>query len=136
MVVVGYIVSQHRTVGYYDKKGKVNIMPKCAICSKSVKSGLVVDSECFKNMVVVVRCKECIYYHKAHILCNDGTEKDILEFPKEALDFTGACVTSKYGINVGGRCELEKNCGYAEDKSVFRQPNDYCGHGERSVENV
>ena len=88
------------------------------------------------ELVSVVRCKDCLYYHKAHILCNDGTERDILEFTKEALDFTGAFVTSKYGINVGGKCELEKNCGYAEDKSVFRQPNDYCGHGERSGENV
>ena len=83
----------------------------------------------------VVRCKDCLHYHKAHILCNDGTEKDISEFPKEALDFTGAFVTSKYGINVGGKCELEKNCGYAEDKSVFRNPNDFCSRGERSVDN-
>ena len=79
---------------------------------------------------------ECVYYHKAHVLCNDGVERDISELPKEALDFTGTSVTAKYGINVGGQCELEKNCGYAEDKSVFRNPNDFCSRGERSGENV
>ena len=88
------------------------------------------------ELVSVVRCGDCLYYHKAHILCNGGTEKDISEFPKEALDFTNGFVTSKYGINVGGKCELEKNCGYAEDKSVFRGPNDYCSRGERSVDNA
>ena len=82
------------------------------------------------NFVDVVRCKDCWYYHKAHILCNDGTEKDISEFPKESIDFTGGFVTSKYGINMGGKCELEKNCGYAEDKSVFREPNDFCSRGQ------
>ena len=89
--------------------------------------------ECFPtaDVVEVVRCKECCYYHKAHILCNDKTEKDISEFPKEAIDITGGFVTSKYGINVGGQCELEKNCGYAEDKSVYREPNDFCSRGER-----
>ncbi len=82
------------------------------------------------DVVEVVRCKDCWYYHKAHILCNDKTEKDISEFPKESIDFTGGFVTSKYGINVGGKCELEKNCGYAEDKSVFREPNDFCSRGQ------
>jgi hypothetical protein len=86
------------------------------------------------ELAEVVRCGECVYYHKAHVLCNDGVERDISELPKEALDFTGTSVTIKYGINVGGQCELEKNCGYAEDKSVFRNPNDFCSRGERSGE--
>ncbi len=88
------------------------------------------------ELVEVVRCEECAYYHKAHVLCNDGTEKDISEFPEEVYGFADTFVTIEYGINVGGKCELEKNCGYAEDKSVFRNPNDFCSRGERSGENV
>ena len=80
--------------------------------------------------VEVVRCKDCVYYHKAHVLCPDGTEKDFSEFPHEELapfEF----VSAKYGINVSGKCELEKNCGYEVDKSVYREPNDFCSRGER-----
>lgn len=87
-----------------------------------------------KERPEVVRCGECIYYHKAHVLCNDGTEKDFSEFPQEAFGSLGYGVTAEYGINVGGKCELETNCGYAVDKSVFRQPNDFCSYGEKRKE--
>lgn len=82
------------------------------------------------DAVEVVRCKDCVYYHKAHVLCPDGTEKDFSEFPHEEFAPFGF-VSVKYGINVGGKCELEKNCGYEVDKSVYREPNDFCGRGER-----
>lgn len=82
------------------------------------------------DAVEVVRCKDCVYYHKAHVLCPDGTEKDFSEFPHEELAPFGF-VSVKYGINVGGKCELEKNCGYEVDKSVYRGPNDFCGRGKR-----
>ena len=85
------------------------------------------------DVVEVCRCENCIYYHKAHVLCNDGTEKDYSEFFPEAFGSLGF-VSSEYGINVGGKCEIEKNCGYAEDKSVFRQPNDFCSRGKRRAE--
>ena len=81
------------------------------------------------KLAQVVRCKNCIYYHKAHVLCGDGTEKDYSEFPPEA--FLGTLVSGEYGINVGGKCEIEKNCGYECDKSVFRSENDYCSRGAR-----
>ena len=83
------------------------------------------------DVVKVVRCKDCIHYHKAHVLCNDGTEKDFSEFPPEAFGLLGYGVTAEYGINVGGKCEIDTNCGYAVDKSVFRQPDDFCSRGER-----
>lgn len=35
------------------------------------------------DAVEVVRCRDCIHYHKAHVLCPDGTEKDFSEFPHE-----------------------------------------------------
>ena len=82
------------------------------------------------DAVEVVRCTDCVYYHKAHVLCPDGTEKNFSEFPHEELapfEF----VSAKYGINVSGKCELEKNCGYEVDKSVYREPNDFCSRGER-----
>ena len=82
------------------------------------------------DAVEVVRCKDCVYYHKAHVLCPDGTEKDFSEFPHEELAPFGF-VSVKYGINVGGKCELEKNCGCEVDKSVYREPNDFCSRGER-----
>lgn len=81
------------------------------------------------DVAEVVRCKDCIYYHKSHVLCGDGTEKDYSEFPPEA--FLGTLVSGYYGINVGGQCEIEKNCGYECDKSVFRNENDYCSRGAR-----
>lgn len=85
------------------------------------------------DAVEVVRCKNCRYYHKEHVRCNDGTEKDISEFPPEAFGVFGY-VTGEYGINVGGQCEIDKNCGYAVDKSVYRQPEDFCSRGVRRCE--
>ena len=81
------------------------------------------------DAVEVVRCKDCIYYHKAHVLCKDGTEKDFSEFPPEAIG-TAGFVSVNYGINVGGKCEFEKNCGYEVDKSVYREPDDFCSRGK------
>ena len=82
------------------------------------------------DAVPVVRCKECVYYHKAHVE-KDGVEYDYSEMPKEAFGAFGIGVTSDYGINVGGKCEYEKNCGYNVDKSVYRNENDYCSRGKR-----
>lgn len=80
----------------------------------------------------VVRCKDCIYFHEAHVLCNDGTEKPFSAFPKEAFGVFGdCCVKSDYGINIGAQCEIEKHSGYSEDKSVFRNPEDFCSRGAR-----
>lgn len=78
------------------------------------------------DVVEVVRCENCIYYHKAHVRCDDGTEKDFSEPPPEAFGTLGFGVTGEYGINDGGKCETDKNNGYAEDKSVFREPTDFC----------
>ena len=83
------------------------------------------------DAVPVVRCKDCIYFHKEHVLCNDGTEKDFSEFPPEAFGLFGDSVTSEYGINVGSKCEIDKNNGYGMDKSVFRRKDDFCSRGKR-----
>lgn len=93
----------------------------------------IIDNAPTVDAVEVVRCKDCIYYHKEHVLCNDGTEKDYSEFPAEAFGSLGRFVNAKYGINVAGKCEIELNSGYAEDKSIFRNPDDFCSRGKRKV---
>lgn len=83
------------------------------------------------DVVEVVRCGECIYYHPAHIKCLDGSEKGYNEMPAEAFDKLGTgLVTLEYGINIGGQCEVEKYSGYSEDKSVFRRSDDFCSRGQ------
>lgn len=81
----------------------------------------------------VVHCKDCVYYHKPHVQRNDGTECDISEVPDEYKPFplTNMC-NSDYGINVGGKCEYDNNYApYEDDKTVFRQPEDFCSRGRR-----
>lgn len=84
------------------------------------------------SAVEVVRCRECAYFRDKHVLTPDGQRKSYSEFPPEAfrgLDDTS--VTCSYGINVGSQCLVDCDSGYGEDKTVFRQPNDYCSRGVR-----
>lgn len=84
------------------------------------------------DAVPVVRCRDCIHYHPAHIKCPDGSEKGYDEMPLEAFDELGiGLVNLEYGINVGGQCEVEKYSGYSVDKSVYREPDDFCSRGKR-----
>lgn len=87
------------------------------------------------DVVPVVRCGECAYYKKPHVLTNDGEEKSYEEMPPEAFDgLDDMYVTMKYGINVGGKCMLDCGMGYPEDKSVFRSPNDFCSYGAAGIQ--
>lgn len=87
------------------------------------------------DAVPVVRCGECAYYKKPHVLTNDGEEKSYEEMPPEAFDgLDDMYVTMKYGINVGGKCMLDCGRGYPEDKSVFRSPNDFCSYGTAGIQ--
>lgn len=86
------------------------------------------------KMFEVVRCKDCVYYHKAHVKLDDGTELDydsdvVKEYQqkrKESGDPFWDMVCADLGMNVGGRCERDNNQGYAEDKAVFRSETDFC----------
>lgn len=81
------------------------------------------------DAVSVVRCKDCIYFHPAHVLTHDGKEKSYNEMPPEAFGgLDDGLVTATYGVNVGSKCELGKGASI-EDKSVFRNPDDYCSRG-------
>lgn len=87
------------------------------------------------DAVPVVRCSECIYFRKEHVLTDDGQRKSYEEFPPEAFDALGTGhVTMSYGINVGSQCLVDCNRGYGEDKTVFRNPNDYCSRGVRKMD--
>ena len=44
-------------------------MAKCAICKGDVVTGLVVDAECLKDMVKVVRCGVCRFYGERERYC-------------------------------------------------------------------
>ena len=94
------------------------------------------------DAVPVVRCKDCVYYHKAHVKLDDGTELDydsdvVKEYQqkrKESGDPFWEMVCADLGINVGGRCERDNNQGYAEDKAVFRSETDFCSKARAKME--
>lgn len=79
----------------------------------------------------ITRCKDCIYYDEAHIE-KDGVRYEYRDMPREAFDknWTGL-VSVKYGINVAGRCCIDYNVGYMEDKRVYVSENNYCGRAKR-----
>ncbi len=81
----------------------------------------------------IVRCKECIYYDPPHV-DNHGERIEYEDLPKEAFGNDVFClgfVSMEYGINIGGRCTVDYNCGYAEDKRVYRKEDDFCSKGAR-----
>ena len=94
------------------------------------------------DLVEVVRCKDCVYYHKAHVKLDDGTELDydsdvVKEYQqkrKESGDPFWEMVCADLGMNVGGRCERDNNQGYAEDKAVFRSETDFCSKARAKME--
>lgn len=86
------------------------------------------------DAVPVVRCRECVFFRERHVRTEDGQMKSYDEFPPEAFSRLGTGdVTSDYGINVGSQCLVDCNRGYGEDKTVFRQPDDYCSRGVRKM---
>lgn len=86
------------------------------------------------DAVPVVRCRDCMFFQERHVRTEDGQMKSYDEFPPEAFSRLGTGdVTSDYGINVGSQCLVDCNRGYGEDKTVFRQPDDYCSRGVRKM---
>lgn len=84
--------------------------------------------------IELVRCKECIYYDPPHVE-DDGERIEYSELPEEAFDKLGTrLVSMDYGVNIGGRCCVDYNCGYAEDKRVYRAEENFCSKGKRQTE--
>lgn len=112
---------------------------ECCICpevdQESGECWLILSPPAI-DAVPVVRCKDCVYFRKAHVLTADGQRKSYEEFPPEAFDVLGTgSVTQEYGINVGSQCLVDCNRGYGEDKTVFREANDFCSRGFRKTDN-
>lgn len=106
------------------RNGERGMTSGLRIAARRVKHAPTIDA------VPVVRCKDCAYYKKRHVLTADGKEKSYEEMPPEAFGgLDDENVTMEYGINVGGKCMLDEGRGYPVDKSVFRSPNDFCSYG-------
>ena len=101
---------------------------RCRACHADDMLSLV-DDVLSVDAVPVVRCKDCVFFKDRHVLTRDGQEKSYAEMPKEALD--GMFATSEYGINVGSQCLVDCGKGYVDDKSVYREPGDFCSRGVR-----
>lgn len=81
----------------------------------------------------IVRCRECVYYDPPHV-DDKGKRIEYKDLPEEAFDTLGTgLVNISYGVNIGGRCCVDYNCGYAEDKRVYRAENNFCSKGRRPL---
>ena len=81
----------------------------------------------------IVRCGECVYYDPPHV-DDKGKRIEYKDLPEEAFDTLGiGLVNSSYGVNIGGRCCVDYNCGYAGDKRVYRAEDDFCSKGRRPL---
>ena len=78
----------------------------------------------------LILCKDCIYYDPPHIE-HDGQRYEYKDMPPEAFGIDETYVSVAYGINMGGRCCRDYECGYSEDKRVFVPETNYCGRAER-----
>lgn len=80
--------------------------------------------------IEIVRCKDCVYYDPPHVI-NNGDRIEYSDLPQEMFGVAEHIVSSKYGVNVGGRCTVDYLKGYSEDKRVYRQDYNYCGYGKQ-----
>lgn len=78
----------------------------------------------------IIHCRDCIWFDPPHVE-KDEKRYEYEDLPDDAFDELGTgLVNVAYGINVGGRCCRDYNCGYSEDKRVFVPENNYCGRAE------
>ena len=120
---------QRKTSGVADKRFTEGFNYAVARFRSMIHGAPTIDA------VPVVRCRECVFFRERHVRTKDGQMKSYDEFPPEAFSRLGTGdVTSDYGINVGSQCLVDCNRGYGEDKTVFRQPDDYCSRGVRKID--
>lgn len=94
----------------------------------------LIDIQPTVDAMPVIRCKDCIYYDPPHIE-NKGEWYEYENMPLDAFDpITKKYVNVAYGINIGGRCCRDYECGYSEDKRVYVSETNYCGRAERKEE--
>ena len=81
------------------------------------------------HRIELVRCKDCQHWKPPHILLNDGRQRAYKDGDKN--DLFGIGVTADVGLNVGGKCWVDHNCGYGRDMRVHRMGNDFCSKAEK-----
>ena len=81
----------------------------------------------------LVRCKDCCNWKPPHILLNDGKQRIYKQGEKDKDPFHIG-VDMSVGINIGGKCWVDHNCGYGRDMRVFRGANDYCSRAVKLPE--
>ena len=77
----------------------------------------------------VVLCKDCRFWRDRYIKQNDGVERKYTDKDVDALGIKDS-VTLDVGVNVGAMCRYEDGRGWRNDKSVFRNKDDFCSRGE------
>lgn len=93
-----------------------------------------VEPDNVPDLVAVIRCEKCRYWRPPHVLLNDGRERTYKESDKENNPYGMMSVMMDVGINVGGKCWVDHNTGYSEDKRVFRKRKDFCSKAEELPE--
>lgn len=79
----------------------------------------------------VVRCENCKWWKDRRVRLSDGRERKYLPEDKDSMDpICNAYVNIEVGVNEGARCMYEHNRGWAMDKTVYRNKDDYCSRGE------
>lgn len=77
----------------------------------------------------LVRCKDCCHWKPPHIKLNDGKQRAYKKGDKE--DPFGIGVSADVGLNVGGMCWVDHNCGYGRDMRVHRSKDDFCSRADK-----
>ena len=77
----------------------------------------------------LIRCKDCCHWKPPHIRLNDGKQRAYKKGDKE--DPFGIGVSADVGLNVGGMCWVDHNCGYGRDMRVHRRKDDFCSRADK-----
>jgi hypothetical protein len=110
--------------------GHIDNAERCVCCGRVIPEGsqycVICGNTEPKDMVEVVRCKDCIYFQPDFVLTNDGERRPYTQEEKES---GFGYVSMEKGINCGSRCERH---GYWEENKipVWFGENDFCSYGE------
>lgn len=99
-------------------------MDKPYECITSFQNGIEVG-----DRKELVRCKDCCHWKPPHIKLNDGKQRAYKKGDKE--DPFGIGVSMNVGLNVGGMCWVDHNCGYGRDMRVHRSKDDFCSRADK-----
>lgn len=108
-------------------------MPITCATNLNLLNGSVQKMRKVKRMIErqpeIVRCKDCCHWKPPHIRLNDGKQRAYKKGDKE--DPFGIGVSTDVGLNVGGMCWVDHNCGYGRDMRVHRSKDDFCSRADK-----